>query len=187
MIPTTLKDKQPISTEIITAPSAINLYELITQASHEQPISHKSLTTYRKRLAREFAKLELVSRKYLPGVGVLYFPFDPRFPFTPFVDICKPLPRLRKRRKAAKQQTKRRAFIDGLKDVPCMDCGNKYPPYVMDFDHRPDSNKKFDVSSGAVGTYSRAVVLEEAGKCDVVCANCHRERTHKRRNKPQEL
>ena len=65
--------------------------------------------------------------------------------------------------------------IDKAKDVPCGDCGKRYPPYVMDFDHR--SNKKANVSD--LKRYcSVQRVLEEIAKCDVVCANCHRERTY---------
>lgn len=68
----------------------------------------------------------------------------------------------------------RQAVIDA-KDVPCMDCGIKYPSYVMDFDHRED--KLFDVSRG-VNDYGMKKLLAEIAKCDVVCANCHRFRTH---------
>ncbi len=49
----------------------------------------------------------------------------------------------------------------------------------MDFDHRDSSTKSFMLSD-----VSRATVkslLKEIEKCDVVCANCHRERTQRRR------
>lgn len=65
-----------------------------------------------------------------------------------------------------------------LKSVPCMDCGGKYPPYVMDFDHIND-NKVGNVSSMRSGKLS--MLIEEIRKCEVVCANCHRMRTHLRR------
>jgi hypothetical protein len=67
--------------------------------------------------------------------------------------------------------------IRALKTVPCADCGKAYPHYVMDFDHRPGETKLFDISRHQWGAKRR---LEEAKKCDVVCANCHRERTHSR-------
>ena len=61
-----------------------------------------------------------------------------------------------------------------------MDCGKKYPPYVMDFNHRPGEKKVGKISSMAhSGRLSRLVA--EITKCDVVCDNCHRGRTHKRR------
>jgi hypothetical protein len=69
------------------------------------------------------------------------------------------------------------------KEKPCADCGNSYPYYVMDFDHRPGTNKSFEISdflaSVVVSTYGR--VDAEIAKCDVVCSNCHRIRTHERR------
>ena len=68
------------------------------------------------------------------------------------------------------------------KDVPCKDCEEKYPYYVMDFDHRPDEEKKFNLSEAARHHRSIKSVLEEILKCDVVCSNCHRKRTFKRCN-----
>lgn len=70
-------------------------------------------------------------------------------------------------------------YISSLKNVPCTDCGIKYPPYIMDFDHLPKYEKKYNV--GTLSSYSVRVIDEEVKKCEVVCANCHRERTHKRR------
>jgi hypothetical protein len=59
-----------------------------------------------------------------------------------------------------------------IKSVPCMDCGNEYPSVCMDFDHiRGD--KTFNISQ----CKSLKDLNEEAAKCDVVCANCHRIRT----------
>jgi hypothetical protein len=61
-----------------------------------------------------------------------------------------------------------------------MDCGNTFPPYVMDFDHRDPSTKTFGVSQGM--DRSREDVMREIALCDLVCANCHRIRTFRRRN-----
>jgi hypothetical protein len=57
--------------------------------------------------------------------------------------------------------------------------GRRFPPCVMQFDHREDALKKFVVSE----TRSRAhsTILAEVAKCDIVCTNCHRDRTFKRR------
>jgi hypothetical protein len=62
----------------------------------------------------------------------------------------------------------------------CLDCGYEGPPFMFDFDHRDPSQKKFGI--GASG-FSRKyeIQLEESLKCDLVCANCHRMRTHKQR------
>ena len=72
-----------------------------------------------------------------------------------------------------------RETIRKLKQDPCMDCGESYPPYVMDFDHRDGSEKEFNV--GNMTRSSVQKVLDEIAKCDLVCANCHRERTYRRR------
>jgi len=70
-------------------------------------------------------------------------------------------------------------FVRGLRDVPCEDCGGRFPPYAMDFDHRDGDQKAFWVSRRA-GSVSRDRLLAELEKCDIVCANCHRARTHAR-------
>lgn len=72
---------------------------------------------------------------------------------------------------------KRRALIDELKSEPCVDCGGKYPPYVMQFDHIGDD--KFRPVS-EMTNYSLEKVLAEISKCELVCANCHAIRTHNR-------
>lgn len=70
----------------------------------------------------------------------------------------------------------RKELINAAKDVPCTDCGIKYPPYVMQFDHLRD--KEFQIGNSF--TFSLERVLAEIEKCEVVCANCHAERTHQR-------
>ena len=77
-------------------------------------------------------------------------------------------------------QKKRRALIDSFKSVPCMDCGEVYPPYVMDFDHRPENEKSFTISKSLNVDLEK--LMMEIEKCDVVCSNCHRMRTHNRKN-----
>lgn len=70
-------------------------------------------------------------------------------------------------------------FINKIKSVPCMDCKIIYPPYVMDFDHREDEKKLFIISKGHINGNLK-MVEKEISKCDVVCSNCHRERTYQR-------
>lgn len=89
---------------------------------------------------------------------------------------------LKNRDRWSERQSKRRVefrtIIQTAKNVPCMDCGVHYPYYVMDLDHRGD--KSFTISR--LGLISSATKLQnEISKCDVVCANCHRERTESRR------
>ncbi|HEX8070867.1 MAG TPA: hypothetical protein VF546_13005 [Pyrinomonadaceae bacterium] len=71
-----------------------------------------------------------------------------------------------------------RELIRQAKARPCADCGVQYPYYVMDFDHRDGATKSFMLSE--VPRATSKSLLREIAKCDVVCANCHRERTHRR-------
>lgn len=72
------------------------------------------------------------------------------------------------------------AIIQDAKSVPCADCKVSYPTYVMQFDHLDAAAKEFNI--GVIGpTAGRSRLLAEIAKCDVVCANCHAERTHQRR------
>jgi hypothetical protein len=77
-----------------------------------------------------------------------------------------------------RRKVERHAAIDRLKSVPCADCGKRYDPYVMDFDHRDPSEKKREISHLLNKTSSPwPRIVEEISKCDVVCVNCHRLRT----------
>lgn len=77
-------------------------------------------------------------------------------------------------RKKLKEQLK--AIVSEIKKQPCKDCGQNYPPYVLQFDHRPGEIKKFNIASGI--TTSLGALKRELAKCDLVCANCHCTRTH---------
>lgn len=68
-----------------------------------------------------------------------------------------------------------RAKRDVLKDRPCADCGKKYHPKLMEFDHLPGHEKS--VTIGHMGAGMQALD-REVSKCDVVCLMCHRTRTH---------
>jgi hypothetical protein len=81
-----------------------------------------------------------------------------------------------------KRERRRRlsAWLDDLKSRPCVDCGGRFHPAAMQFDHLPGTSKRDDVSDlvkhGCVGL-ARAEIL----KCELVCANCHAVRTYSRR------
>jgi len=71
-----------------------------------------------------------------------------------------------------------RRLNDYKRAQPCKDCGQHLIPEAMDFDHLGD--KSFDISKGN-RKRSWPAVLSEIAKCDLVCANCHRVRTARRR------
>ncbi|HSK92972.1 MAG TPA: hypothetical protein VLA76_02800 [Candidatus Angelobacter sp.] len=68
-------------------------------------------------------------------------------------------------------------LLRDLRRVPCADCGRRFRPYQMDFDHRDPTTKAFNVMTGRAMLMSTAKVLAEVAKCDIVCVNCHRLRT----------
>ncbi len=84
-----------------------------------------------------------------------------------------------KRRKGDLTRAEKVTRITKLKGSPCSDCGQVYPSYVMDFDH-VRGIKRENISSMLNYAYSWKDVVTELAKCDLVCSNCHRERTHQR-------
>ena len=71
-------------------------------------------------------------------------------------------------------------YVDDLKSqTPCADCGARYPSYVMDFDHRDGTQKVDTICRGVrIRGWGPKRLDAEIRKCEIVCANCHRERTH---------
>ena len=88
-----------------------------------------------------------------------------------------------RRRYLARAVTKRRRKIKQILVAEhggsCVDCGESYPDYVMQFDHRNPKEKEFGIGSG--NTIALEKIRCEAEKCDLVCANCHAERTAQQR------
>ena len=76
---------------------------------------------------------------------------------------------------------RRKDLINAYKDQPCTDCGQEYPYYVMDLDH-VRGEKAFNLSNFQGRSFKQ--IVEELDKCDPVCANCHRIRTHLRMETP---
>lgn len=78
-------------------------------------------------------------------------------------------------------RNKYRQYLREAKNKPCVDCKVWYPYWVMDFDHRNPTEKKFTIG---VSNKSLKALKEEIAKCDVVCANCHRQRTQNTLREP---
>lgn len=81
--------------------------------------------------------------------------------------------------RAAREQRNRR-LVQLLKQQPCSDCGERPGAAAMDFDH-VRGRKVADVS--ALMRAGTGRLLAEIAKCDLVCANCHRQRTRVRRRR----
>lgn len=79
-----------------------------------------------------------------------------------------------------KRQEIRLKIVDIKLTRGCIDCGYDAHPDALDFDHLPGADKKFDLSRCNHKTWED--ISNEIAKCEVVCANCHRIRTQKRRD-----
>ena len=61
----------------------------------------------------------------------------------------------------------------------CTDCKEEYPYWILEFDHLYD--KSFTISSFSNFTNSLDRIIEEISKCEIVCSNCHKNRTFNRK------
>jgi len=78
-------------------------------------------------------------------------------------------------------RARNKEYVRAIKaKAPCADCGKKFPPVCMDFDHLPGEEKDRNVSNLVGAGASIARLDTEIAKCEVVCANCHRIRTEDR-------
>lgn len=99
----------------------------------------------------------------------------------------KPSPAAKKHRSEYEKRYKRekklerRAFLDSKKSMPCIDCGQTFPPVCMDFDHIPERGpREFWLSHWVHREMPMHKLESEIAKCEVVCACCHRLRTQAR-------
>ena len=70
-------------------------------------------------------------------------------------------------------------FIQRVKTVSsCKLCGESRW-WVLDFHHRNPTDKSYAISTMANEGFGVAMVKAELRKCDVLCANCHRDLHHK--------
>jgi hypothetical protein len=79
------------------------------------------------------------------------------------------------RRRDREGMRAKQAWLNTLKESPCVDCLASFPPCCMDFDHVRGG--KFRGIGEMLG-FTKDCILAEVNKCDLVCACCHRVRTH---------
>ena len=74
---------------------------------------------------------------------------------------------------------KKRDYVRNLKESnPCTDCGRYGPYYCMDYDHITNV-KNFEIGSAINNKMvSMDRLIAEIALCELVCAYCHRIRTH---------
>lgn len=74
----------------------------------------------------------------------------------------------------AKRRKKVKQLLVEYKGGKCERCGYKKCIEALDFHHKDDSTKSFGISSKG-HTYSLNKGKAEVDKCELLCANCHRE------------
>jgi hypothetical protein len=90
--------------------------------------------------------------------------------------------KLRSKKRNRKQLSINKKYVDKVKsESGCVDCGETNH-IVLDFDH-VNGNKYKSVSAMVHEYYSVNAIQKEIDKCEVRCANCHRQVTHERRKK----
>lgn len=92
-----------------------------------------------------------------------------------------PKARLRACEITKQKQGVRRAMLTEIRLASgCVDCGYNAHHSALDFDHLPGTEKKFPIMRDGL-TRNLESLMNEVAKCEVVCANCHRVRTWRRR------
>ena len=74
---------------------------------------------------------------------------------------------------AEMQKTNNVIIVEQARQCGCIKCGEKRS-YVLDFHHR-DPAEKTNVLAHMIKSASESALIAELAKCDVLCANCHRE------------
>jgi hypothetical protein len=75
------------------------------------------------------------------------------------------------KKRIERQKKKAVAHLGGK----CQKCGYDRCLQALEFNHRDPSLKQFDISQATQAEVKWAVLVEELDKCDLLCANCHRE------------
>ena len=90
--------------------------------------------------------------------------------------------RIRSRSYPVGNVASRKKALIGLFGGKCLDCGfsDLDRPEVFQFDHLPQFKKEKNISV-MLPTHRWEAILNEAAKCELVCANCHATRTKNRR------
>jgi hypothetical protein len=92
---------------------------------------------------------------------------------------CKRCTYERYRPGVAERAKRDRLYFQQIKlERGCVDCGYRASPVALDFDHLPGTVKRYRIA--CMAGMKRELVDAEIAKCEVVCANCHRIRTHDR-------
>ncbi|MBU6415166.1 HNH endonuclease [Patescibacteria group bacterium] len=78
------------------------------------------------------------------------------------------------KRAVTARRRKLKIMLVEYKGGKCMTCGYKKTPWALDLHHFDESQKAFGLSVRGL-TRSWGRLKDEADKCVLLCANCHRE------------
>lgn len=76
--------------------------------------------------------------------------------------------------KEARRDRLRQWWSEFKKDLKCKKCGEDRW-YILDFHHRDPNEKDNSLGNAMQQGWGKERILREVSKCDVYCANCHRE------------
>lgn len=103
-----------------------------------------------------------------------------RYASPAMLDINKN-PKEKPQRRTAQKKKEVQQMLAQIKEKDgCVDCKQKYKSYILDFDHV--NGKKVANVGEMLNYFSIEDIMKEVAKCDIVCSNCHRERTYQRKN-----
>ena len=76
------------------------------------------------------------------------------------------------------ERTYKRRVLQRYKTIKgCTSCGYRKNAAALQFDHRDPTTKEITIAA-ATHRWSLRKLATEVAKCDVLCANCHAEKTH---------
>lgn len=70
---------------------------------------------------------------------------------------------------------KRKYYLISLRGGKCQNCGYDKNMSALDFHHVNPETKKFQLDQRSLSNLSMKSIMNEFEKCEVLCANCHRE------------
>lgn len=78
-------------------------------------------------------------------------------------------------RKKKRRDEARKFILDTKQDKSCTMCNVQFPWYKLDYHHRHGTVKRYIISEMPSRNSSITAIEIEIAKCDLTCANCHRE------------
>jgi len=79
-----------------------------------------------------------------------------------------------KRRSQLHRRRRLKALLVNEFGNQCIRCDGVFPPECFDFHHTNPKDKSFAVDQQQIAGRNWESVLNEASKCVLLCANCHR-------------